>query len=280
MKILRLDTKDKVKILQLTDLHLMNNDADDLTYQLIKNMVAHVTPDFIVITGDMFMSNSSLLLAHTLYHFIDHFQIPWTFVFGNHDEEGHSTKEELANVLSQSKYIVYENEENLPGVGNHLIELRLAEEIRYRLIMLDSHNARIDNVNGIDIWSYDYIKPEQVEFVKTWIRDVNSLLFFHIPLPEFADFSKEQITGEQNETICSSKYNSGLFDECVISNHVLGIFCGHDHVNDYSFKKQGITLAYGRCSGHYNYTLPAFKKGARVIELSTTGDLHTYTLVE
>ncbi|MNC34498.1 hypothetical protein D3C75_829330 [compost metagenome] len=49
--------------------------------------------------------------------------------------------------------------------------------------------------------------------------------------------------------------------------HTLGVFVGHDHVNDYWGELHGIRLCYGRASGHNTYGREGFPRGARMIRL-------------
>jgi hypothetical protein len=61
--------------------------------------------------------------------------------------------------------------------------------------------------------------------------------------------------------------NSGLFAAFLERGDVVGVFCGHDHLNDYEATLHGIRLVYGRATGHGGYGRAGFPRGARVIEL-------------
>lgn len=83
--------KDNVKILQLTDLHLTYgfDYLDRKTYKLIDSLIMYEKPDIIVVTGDIFMS---IIGERVLKHFIktmDKYNVPWTFIFGNHEADYH-----------------------------------------------------------------------------------------------------------------------------------------------------------------------------------------------
>lgn len=75
-----------------------------------------------------------------------------------------------------------------------------------------------------------------------------SLLFLHIPLPEYNDALKGKIFGEKHEDICSPRLNSGLFTALKESGQVIGVFAGHDHENDFIGTYYDIALGYGRVS--------------------------------
>ena len=132
---LRIPTDRDYKILQLTDLHLgfgmFSGKKDRLA-------LAAVT-DMIVLTGDSvfpFFPKSGTMnnrkQAEKLLAFLDGFQIPYTFVFGNHDCEmgAACNKEQLAEIFATGKYAVftkgrYEHSPQNPiaGVGNFVLDL-------------------------------------------------------------------------------------------------------------------------------------------------------------
>ena len=60
--------------------------------------------------------------------------------------------------------------------------------------------------------------------------------------------------------------NSGMFTAVKECGDVMGVFCGHDHDNDYSLMYYRVLLAHGRFSGgntEYNH----LRNGARIIVL-------------
>jgi len=215
-----------------------------------------------------------------LRDFLESFQIPYGFVFGNHDNESFLPKKGLAHIIMKSSLCLFEKGNLSEGVGNYHVDIVHQGKLIFRLILLDSHNDRIDLIDGQKQWSYDYLKPSQLDYVSSLLKKDNakSLLFFHIPIPEFAE--KIEFQGVQNEAVCSSKINSGLFDLLKTHKNALGVFCGHDHYNDYSFKKEGILLAYGRVSGYYDYQDIPFARGARKIELFDNGTIETSVILE
>ena len=75
--------KESFRIIQFTDLHLMYEDSDYQTYNLIKNCINHMKPDLVVITGDITMTIQNKNLIVFLRDYLDSFKVNWTFVFGN-----------------------------------------------------------------------------------------------------------------------------------------------------------------------------------------------------
>ena len=279
------------KILQFTDLHLMKLPTDDQTYDLMKSAIFDTNPDFIIITGDISMTQDNKQLLIDLREFLDSFNIYWSFVFGNHDHESHLSLEEQANILMIGKYCLFEKGNPLlKGCGNHYLQVVKNNKIIALLGMLDSHNTRIDIVNNQEIWSYDYIDQSQIdeaiqiiETLKKENSHFSSLFFFHIPLVDYKTAIKNQektIEGSYFEEVSCSKYDNLFFPQLLKTNTLKGVFVGHDHVCDFSFIKEGCLLAFGRCTGHYNYTMPSFQKGARIIELDSLGEVSSWIYIE
>lgn len=81
-----------------------------------------------------------------------------------------------------------------------------------------------------------------------------SLMFFHIPLPEFKiAYDEWQINGsdpatgfgERREDECHALVNMGMFDKIKQLGATTDVFVGHDHVNNYSVEYMGVGLHYG-----------------------------------
>ena len=56
------------------------------------------------------------------------------------------------------------------------------------------------------------------------------------------------------ESVGCSPYNSGLF-EAMKRNGSQAIFCGHDHVNDWAAKYEGVYLVYNQYGSYGAYNL-------------------------
>lgn len=147
------------------------------------------------------------------------------------------------------------------------------------LYCMDTHDTTAAwTVGG----GYDWLTEEQIAWHRTTAetysalngnRPVPSLLFIHIPLPEYKTAALENphlVYGnwrEKKKEICCSAFNSGMFDDMKECGDITGVFCGHDHDNDFLVPHNGILLAYGRYSGGKTVYNHLGKNGARVILL-------------
>lgn len=271
------------KILTATDLHLYDDPAViDLTLQKFADRVRETKPDLILITGDSVVSRWQQLDAVQFAAFMDGFGVYWAYCFGNHEarEEKGPFKERLFDSLCRGRYSLCRyGKPELFGVGNYAIDILAGENtLRETLVLLDSgrdildERRRKDGVpDGVD--GYDYIKPEQTAWYLSHLAAcrkkygaANNMLYFHIPVPEFAEVweqgedgrytptgKADLLYGWQNESVGASPFNSGLYDAAA-ANGCDAIFCGHDHMNGWAAKLRGVTLVYtqaGDYSGCY-----------------------------
>ncbi|MFA6693107.1 MAG: metallophosphoesterase family protein, partial [Acholeplasmataceae bacterium] len=263
------------------------------TLLLITNLVRKTQPGLIVITGDLTMHASSRKLYDLLGRFLEGFKIPWTFVFGNHDTEGGVPKGELVEVMKNFEHCLFEvGDSTCHGVGNYqYFVFKKNEEAVSNLFFLDSNETRIDHIDDLDIWSYDYIYKDQIDWYRNKIeesvimfkRTVPSLVFFHIPLVEYKEIENmpnKKYSGFFNEPISCSKYNTGFFNEMKLLGSTKAVFVGHDHYNDFAFEKDGIILAFGRVTGYYEYGHIPYEKGARLIKMKEDGTFNTSIILE
>lgn len=258
------------KILQLTDLHLMNDEKDLLTYDLIRDIKEEAKPDFIVFTGDQTMSKDAVMLYQKLSLLMDELEVPYTFVFGNHDVEGNIIYQDLIDAMSHSKYFMFDQGPKHLGYSNHSILLKdKTRKIEGLLVFFDTHIDAIYDVDGEKKWGYGAISHDQIMWYERLIKrnPYPHLIFFHIPIPEVNEAKKDEYLylGDYFENPCTPPFNTGFFDKALSTKQAKAMFFGHDHLNDFVYDKEGILLCYGRVSGHYDYAMPGFPKGARLI---------------
>lgn len=271
--------KPSITIMQLTDLHLMNEPADDLTFQGILKAVNTLKPDFIVLTGDQTMSEHSVMLYQRLVKWMDSFELPWTLVFGNHDTDHGISHQSLIQSLKGSKHLMFVPGPEDLGYSNFVIDLKNHENrVIKKLIFMDTHIDQFYPIENEMKWGYGSISENQKKWYEQMIACdplTKSFVFLHIPIPEYHLGQIKPLQGECLEKPSTPPYDSGFFDSILQHHHTEIIFAGHDHYNDYLIEKEGIQLAYGRVSGHYDYGPQGFPKGIRFITIEEDGSFET-----
>ncbi|MCT4541951.1 MAG: metallophosphoesterase [Vallitalea sp.] len=270
-----IDIGDKpYKILQLTDLHfgfgILSKKQDELGMDAVTKLIDRTTPDLIILTGDSIFpfifksgTRNNIKQAKKLVKFMDDFQIPYAFLFGNHDIEMGSkgNKNEICDIITNGKYSIFDKGvKELTGEGNYIIKLVNKDNLIMALVILDSNMYR-------DGWFYsgfDCIHSEQTDWcmselskLKKQNNDLKALAFFHMPLPEFKQaYEKMKLgdksveynfgnIGEGNDYFGISKYNPDFFEKALENDVIKGMFCGHDHLNTLSLTYKGIMMTYG-----------------------------------
>ena len=94
------------------------------------------------------------------------------------------------------------------------------------------------------------------------------LVYFHIPLPEYANFDSSNFTGVRQEDISSASVNSGFFTTLVEAGDVKAVFVGHDHLNDFCGKLTGINLCYAGGFGYHAYGKAGWSRRTRLVVAS------------
>lgn len=275
-------------IVQLTDLHWHNGEGDDrLTRRLTELVLDTEAPDLVVLTGDIIAGAGCLDPAESWRQVVvpvERRGIPWAAVFGNHDDEGSLNRHELMEVQRSCAFCLSEpGPPDLPGVGNYVLPIRArrGEAKLAVLYFLDSGSYAPTKIGG-----YAWVAREQVNWYAATAarlaeayarrRSVRpqlperlpALAFFHIPLPEYDEvWDHFPCWGVKYEPICCPRVNSGLFAAMHEAGDVMGVFVGHDHVNDFVGNLHGIRLCYGRAGGYATYGREGFPRGARVIRL-------------
>jgi hypothetical protein len=77
----------------------------------------------IVLAGDNINGAQSEIAMTNFCAFINHFNIPWTFIFGNHDSEYDNNRMNLAKIgESFSNFLFSEDSSDIDGIGNYRLE--------------------------------------------------------------------------------------------------------------------------------------------------------------
>ena len=263
------------KIVQFTDLHIQKAVSDSV-FDLTKKIIDFENPDLVVITGDLIFEDSINDLLSKLATIFAEKKVHWVIVYGNHDDEFGLSRKKLTQILRSFPYNLNSSTSGINGESNFIIPISGRKNKHEALLYFFDSNGKIQLKDSI-MGKYDWIDFSQIEWYRSQSviytkknkgNPIPSLAFFHIPLPEYKEFfGKDSVycIGSRKEFPCSPSVNSGLFTSMLERNDIMGVFVGHDHVNDYIGYLKGIALAYGRFSGSKNvYGVSA---GARVIVL-------------
>lgn len=292
-------------VLQITDVHILNDEKKDAkAFKTITAMVEKSNPDMIVVTGDITSEKENYTAFKTFCTFMEEFDIPWAFVFGNHegldiayepdevlDPEKIADKETLSDYLESLDNCIYERgDETVDGMGNYYYNVTDENgKVITSLIMMDSNSYDEEN-DG-----YDHFHENQVEWyertVKSIAKEVNgdetkvvpSLAFFHIPMQEYmtaydeAKGTDKRLWGFRfpNED-GTPAVDDGMFEKMVELGSTKGCFAGHDHMNNFEVEYRGIRLSYGLSCDHNIYLVPL--RGGRLIEIKEDGSFTTRAL--
>lgn len=216
----------------------------------------------------------------------------WTLCFGNHDTEAYSfySGEDMSEFYLSEKYehcLFQAGPEDISGYGNQVINIKQTNGvISQSLYILDSHSYTDGDIFGV-MWKYDNIHQDQIDWYKQNVEmynaenaeicktlgikesDVKSTMFFHIPLTEYRDAWCEYAdngfedtenvklvygtAGESKKVVYCGMGEDELFETILELGSTTGIFCGHDHKNNFSLYYKGIRLTYGMSVDYLAY---------------------------
>lgn len=294
------------KILQITDVHILNDEKKDAkAFKTITEMVETTNPDMIILTGDLTSEKENFTAFKTGCAFLESFNIPWAFVFGNHegldikyeenevlDPEKIADRQTLSDYLESLPNCIYEaGDENADGMGNYYYNVKDDNgKVITSLIMMDSHSY--DEENG----GYDHFHDNQVEWyentVKSIAKQVNgaeskvvpSLAFFHVPMQEYMTAYDEAKATDNllwgfrfPKEDGTPAVDDQMFEKMAELGSTKGCFAGHDHMNNYSVNYQGIRLTYGLSCDHNIYMVPV--RGGILINIKNDGSFTTQHLI-
>lgn len=211
----------------------------------------------------------------------------------------------------------YEGIEANAGYGNTIINVKNSSgAITQSFIMIDSHAYE----SGF-FQDYDHIHQCQIDWYSQEINKLNeinkdvlgvnsgmtikSLAFFHIPLEEYKDAYVEYVENEYKDTdnvtmifgkmgedvdgkwIYHGVTPENMFETMLELGSTKGIFCGHDHYNNFSLMYNGgegddyIRLTYGMSIDYLAYAGIAketAQRGCTIITTKTDGTFDCYGL--
>ncbi len=275
-------------------------------------------PDLVVFLGDNVMGADDWTLEsyykgfdQMLNPIVEH-GVPFTLVFGNHDEESSPglTKEQMLEIYQRyDGCLAYDAVPELHGCATHNLPIMSSDgtHTAFNLWMMDSGSYAYTETTGSH---YDCVRKDQIEWYEETSKaleeengaPVPSFMFQHIVpadvakqvmvtvpfhFKKFTDHNLEDGTcvtflpnifgfksGFVGETPCSSTENEGQMDSLAERGDVLAMFFGHDHVNTYCANVKGVdAINVPGCT--YNSYYSFILQGIMTVTLDES-DLSTY----
>ncbi len=245
--------------------------------------------------------------------FVEH-EVYFTLVFGNHDDEQGVSKEDLLGYFQKygGEYcLAYDAVPELHGTANHNLPVfaSKSDEVKFNFWLLDTGTYVYDEADPSKRLGYDAVTEDQIEWYKTTSKSledaqgkkVPSLVFQHMVVGEVYDAMFPSVPFEIPEIIESYNgkhypiiapntsvfsghlfeppspgvYNHGEFDAMLERGDVLGIYCGHDHINTYELVHEGIVI--GNTPGVTNHAYGnEMTRGSRLFVINEN-DTSTFT---
>jgi hypothetical protein len=252
------------KVLQLTDIHFFAGatGVDWQTMEALPKLVEFTKPDIIIVTGDFWHNNPQGRgeeYMNSAIAIVERLGVPWAFTWGNHDLLNNYENGHLA--FTNAPHSLYCGGSSN---GNYVIEVKNNDgELLWDLVCMNS------SIGGGD--------PGLASIAQAWISELvqsraadkhasHAFGFFHIPVPQYQTIWDAGIPGIKYENVYSgSKNDKNAFNLFKQLETMRACFCGHDHINDYGGRLEGIELVYGRASGYAGYGSDKVAKGGKLI---------------
>ena len=296
------------RIMQIADVQDTQN-TSEATIRFIRDALKATKPDLVVFTGDqikgygisLFGGDSKKKVTECINKILiplDETGIPFTFVFGNHDDQAFSIskKEQFEIYSSHENCVAFNADEEIDGYCNHNLEIKGEDgKTKLNVYLVDSLTATLDG-------TCDHVHENQLEWYRN-TRDrlkeengdyVPSVVFQHIPVNEIYELLMEVPKGTPNsaqgyrewdgkffsmnpekveindrsfigETPSVPNENGGQFDAMNEKGDVFLMLFGHDHNNSFIGEYKGIKLGYTQGCG-FNVYGPGKKRGVRLID--------------
>lgn len=287
--------------------------------KLLTLAVRKEKPDLAVFTGDQIYGIDPRLkiggtqknverIISSYVKVLEDSGVPFCVTFGNHDAQCGISNNEQTEIYERSPYYVGGDRLDEDNTGTTHISLfdENGKKHVFDLFLFDSGGQ---SASG----EYFPVTENQLEWYRT-VREnekkngdnVPSIVFQHIPVPEFFDVIKKVPRGTKgaveafrthknefyvlpdeiienggfmHESPATPDRNSGEFELLKKDGGCLAVIVGHDHINSFVAEKDGIKLIYTQCAG-FNVYGPKRQRGVRIIELDekTPNDFSTRTV--
>ncbi len=313
------------------------SDAQDLQHvrhtmvRMLNKACDTVKPDLVFFTGDNILGNhlcdariGSRKVIHTkdgefaamekaISHIISPLEkrsIPFTMIYGNHDDMNRITKDEQAGIFLSSPLCAGTVDETSPETGTFSLPIYSSDGTKKAFNLWGMDSGRMDKETGVCHTGVTkeavewYIKKSDELKAENNGKPLPSLMFQHIALPEMSALMTDAKPGDVNavpsykdgnakkyvkldpakargilgEPICGCSENNGEFDAIKNQGDVLALVLGHEHINNYDAYLDGVRIiqtsgASFRCYGNRTRGVRVF-----VLDENAPESFETYNL--
>lgn len=249
---------------------------------------------------------------------MDKLGVYWAPVFGNHDTELYSyfNREYMAKYYENHKYLkdgeksyclFQSGEEDINGFGNYVVNVKNTQGVITQSLFLMDTGSYVDgDYLGIE-WKYDGIHADQMKWYEETINTFKeeneklsadmpkSMMFFHIPFEEYEtawnelkenDFNDTENVkyyygelGELEGAVGNTLHPDETFETLLRVGSTQAVFCGHDHLNNFSIEYKGIRLSFGYSIDYLAYAdIENFglQRGCSIINIKPDGSFDSH----
>ena len=324
---LKFNKDGKFIILQVSDAQDMHIPRRGM-FKMLNKIYDKVNPDLVVLTGDNILGNHindapignwqnvkskkgtlkrmKKALGYLLKP-LEKRNLPFAFVYGNHDDRNCITKKEQAEIYGSYKNCVpYNLSDNGLDCDTYNVPIYASDsdKIAYNIWMMDSAGADDNGDN-----CFEYVKPEAVKWYeeerarleKENGKPVMSLMFQHIPLPQtkelfkecdenekmavkardgkFYKLDEEKASGFAFEYAETTSEDFGQLDAIRRRGDVCALVTGHDHLNCFTAEIDGVNIVQTPGASFRSYG-NMVSRGVRVFEIDEKDPsvFNTYTI--
>lgn len=311
--VLQFNENGKFTIMMFADIQDDEN-VEETTLQLMNEALDKYDPDLVVYLGDNTVASgydNQYAAIKIITEPCVSRNIPYSIVFGNHDQEQGVEKEDLLAMYQSCGCLTYDAAPEIFGCGSCNLPVMSSDGTRmaYNLWFIDSNSRNADK----EVGGYDYVHEDQVEWYKNTAEAIKAanggvavpaINFQHIVVPEVYEalrFPKLPVSvkgstydvkgktylpipnpstysGLMCEHPCPPNVADGQLDAWLEEGDVVASFFGHDHTNSFTTYSNGIALTTVPTAGCNSYSSD-LNRGVGLLTLDENGG-YTYELVK
>ncbi len=294
----------RFRILVLTDAHHAPLTGKG-TIMAMGSLIDRTKPDLVFLDGDNIAGHATEQNCRDMIADVvspmEERSIPWAHIYGNHDKTPLFSKAFQQAIYESYPHCLSKSGPDIPGVGNFFLPILgddgepafgiwaldsmqdldiMDTPLDYRGnfqrdVLLPNRLATGSNADFIRFEQIQWYYNESARLEAEHGGKIPSIMCFHQPLYQFNAIVRNpletRMTGEVNEKVCCSEVDSGLFAAAIQRADVIGMFCGHDHNNNFDGVYCNIHLAYCGSVGYHAYGMKTGDRealrGGRIIDL-------------